>query len=163
MSGGRMLLLDTNVWLDYFDQSRVGFESAIALIRLACQLGMDLLIAPTTCKDFYYQCALSIKRDARRAGKEVTQSLAAAAEEYAWGCLQNIVEIATVASVGMADVAMSRSIHRSQRDFEDDLIIAVAMRCEVAYLVTGDRRLAAKSPVPTLNSAQIVQLLSEKG
>ncbi len=159
-TNGQTLLLDTNVWLDYFDQSRVGFASAVALIRLARQEGIDLLIAPTSCKDFYYQCALAIKRDVRRAGREVTREVADAAEEYAWGCLQSITEIATVASMGLVDVAMSRTIHRVHRDFEDDLIVAVATRCQVTYLVTGDRRLAADSPVPTLNVAQVLKLLS---
>ena len=159
-TNGQALLLDTNVWLDYFDQSRVGFASAVALIRYAKQEGIDLLIAPTSCKDFYYQCVLAIKRDVRRAGREVTREVADAAEEYAWGCLQSITEIATVASMGLVDVAMSRTIHRVHRDFEDDLIVAVATRCQVTYLVTGNRRLAANSPVPTLNARQAFEMLS---
>ena len=160
-AGRQLLLLDTNVWLDYFDRSRAGFESAVALVWFARRSGVDLLIAPTSCKDFYYQCAYSVKRDARACGREVTPEVAAAAEEFAWGCLQSITEMATVASMGQVDVAMSRSVHKLHRDFEDDLIVAVAMRCGATYLVTGDRRLAANSPVPTLDAAQTLAMLSE--
>jgi predicted nucleic acid-binding protein len=164
MSGGQqLLLLDTNVWLDYFDQTRPGFQSAVALVRYARRAGIGLLIAPTSCKDFYCQCASSVKRDARASGKEVTPAISAAAEEFAWGCLQSITRMATVASMGQVDVAMSRSIHNLHQDLEDDLIVAVAMRCGVTYLVTGDRKLAASSPVPTLNAAQALAMLGAAG
>lgn len=156
----RTILLDTNIWLDYFDDSRPGFQSAVELVDFAHGAGVELLIAPTSCKDFYYQCAYAIKRDARANGKEMTAEISMAAEEFAWGCVQSIFEMATVVSMGNVDAQMSRSVHRLHRDFEDDLIVAVAIRCGVEYLVTSDRRLAANAPVPTLNAAQSLAMLS---
>lgn len=156
----QLILLDTNIWLDYFDESRPGFQSAVALVEFAHNAGIGLLIAPTSCKDFYYQCSYAIKRDARANGMELTAELSMAAEEFAWGCVQSICEMATVISMGSVDVQMSRSIHKLHRDFEDDLIVAAAMRCGVDYLVTSDKRLAANAPVPTLNAAQALAMLS---
>ena len=154
------LLLDTNVWLDYFDASRAGSKSAVELVRFACENDIGLLVTPMSCKDFYYQSAQAVKRAAREAGKDVTPDISAAAEEFAWGCLQNLVETAEVASTGLTDVRMARTIHQIHRDFEDDLVVAVAMRCGVDYLITGDRRLAARSPVPTLDAALALTMLS---
>ena len=156
----QLLLLDTNIWLDYFDESRPGFQSAVELVEFAQTAGIGLLAAPTSCKDFYYQCAYAIKRDARAAGVDLTAQLSMAAEEFAWGCVQSIFEMATVVSMGSVDMQMSRSIHKLHRDFEDDLIVAVAMRCGADYLVTSDKRLAANAPVPTLNAAQTLAMLS---
>ncbi len=156
----QLILLDTNIWLDYFDESRPGFQSAVDLVEYAQNAGIDLLIAPTSCKDFYYQCAYAIKRDARASGAELTAQLSMAAEEFAWGCVQSIFEMATVVSMGYVDMQMSRSVHKLHRDFEDNLIVAVAMRCGASYLVTSDRRLAANSPIPTLNAGQALAMLS---
>ena len=157
------LLLDTNVWLDYFDESRVGFASAVDLVRFAQQTDIELLVAPTSCKDFYYLTAHAIKSAARAAGKEVSAELASAAEEFAWGCVQSILDTATVVGMGMVDTQMARSIHRVHRDFEGDLIVAVAMHCGVDYLVTSDKRLAANSPVPTLDASQVLVMLAPGG
>jgi predicted nucleic acid-binding protein len=65
-----------------------------------------------------------------------------------------------VLSVGLVDVESARSLHRIHRDFEDDLLLATAQRAEVSYLVTSDVKLAAKSPVPTMNAADLLTLLS---
>ena len=155
----QLLMLDTNVWLDCYDRSRPGCGDAAALVDYALQEGIGLLITPMSLKDFYYHIARAVKNAARREGADVTPQVAQAAEEFAWECVQHLLNIATVASAGTVDAAMSRSLHRVHRDFEDDLLLAVAMRCEVAYLVTSDKRLASNAPLPTLNARQTLSLL----
>ncbi|MGI6217443.1 MAG: type II toxin-antitoxin system VapC family toxin [Coriobacteriales bacterium] len=153
------LMLDTNVLLDYFDTTRPGCESATKLVNHAIRNGLQLMVSPMSLKDFYYLVAQGIKREAGKSGKEIDDKLASAAESYAWNCTREIMDVATILSVDSHDVELASNLHELHVDFEDDLLLAVAMRSEVAYLVTGDEHLAAKSTVPTMNAADLVKLL----
>ncbi len=153
------LLLDTNVLLDYFDGTRAGFEDAVALVLFAGEAGIPLYVTPTSLKDFYYVTMRMVKEAQRRENGLVSERAALSAEEFAWGCVECVTEFATVVSQGMVDVSMARSLRKIHRDFEDDLILAVALRCEASYFVTNDQRLAAKSPVPALSAADTLLML----
>ncbi len=53
MIAAKRLLVDTNVWLDYYLQEGA-FDEAKRLIELAEAGKIDLLYAPTTAKDLFY-------------------------------------------------------------------------------------------------------------
>lgn len=147
----KRLLLDTNVWIDLFEPTRPGFSDAKDLVDYCLKNDIALMIAPTSLKDFYYQLNAQIKRRIREEGREITPSIAVATEECAWGCAQSILDYANVVSMGLIDVGMARSLRGMHRDLEDNMIVAVAMRCEADCLVTSDKRLIAKCPVPSMN------------
>ena len=50
----KRILVDTNVWLDYFIPSRRGRAVAIEFLRDACTAQVDLLYAVTSSKDLFY-------------------------------------------------------------------------------------------------------------
>lgn len=154
------ILLDTNILLDLFDAARPGYEAADKLVKYAVENQVPLLVTPLSLKDFYYLQTRALKRTARGKRKRLSEDAAAAAEEFAWGCVEYLVELASVLSVGLVDVELARSLHRIHRDFEDDLLLATAQRAEVSCLVTSDVKLAAKSPVPTFNAADLLTLLA---
>ena len=98
------LLLDSNVWIDLFASGRPGRESAQALISWAVDREVDLLYAATSIKDVYYLLEEREKRRLRAGGGEVRPASAAAINEYAWGCIHAMEELATVVPVDQSDL-----------------------------------------------------------
>lgn len=149
---GTSLLLDTNVWLDYFIESRSGHRDAFRLIDGALQCEIELLFAVTSSKDIFYTVNRAAKYWYRESHDDkLTDSAALAAQETAWGCLNQLRELGTAVGCDLSDVWLAckhRSIHG---DYEDDLILAAIQRVGSATLVTNDEKLLRHCPVAALD------------
>lgn len=137
------ILIDTNIWLDYFlarsDQHRVVSEFlALAVERK----DLMLYVTPLSLKDIAYQLASQMQLDARRAGREVDTHVAAAAREVSWGCVRNVLKKAIVAPVGNTEVLNAFVFKRFHDDLEDDLILGTLDAIDGDYLMTHDAALA---------------------
>ena len=155
-----MLLLDTNVWLDAFIESRPGYKEAKELLGTASRMKTELLYTPVSLKDVEYISAASFKRDVRGT---VDEACAVVARQFAWSCVQNMRRIATVVGADESDMWMAEKYHAIHPDFEDDLILAAAKRCNPDYLVTRDKRLLEHAVVPAITPARLLVLLRELG
>lgn len=145
------LLLDTNVWIDYFSPWRQGHELACKLLATSVEQGVDLLFAVSSSKDVYYQVQVGYKWAAKRCEGTLTEEKALAARETAWGCVRWMSEIANPVGCDMSDVWLAQKQKAVHMDYEDDLIIAAAIRSKATQLVTNDRSLVMHAPVSTLN------------
>ena len=74
----RRILVDTNVWLDYFIPSRRGRSVAIEFLRDACTAQVDLLYAATSSKDLFYLISSEHKAWYRREHGSLSQDAAVA-------------------------------------------------------------------------------------
>ena len=83
MIEAKHLLVDTNVWLDYYLQEGA-FDEARRLVELAEAGKIDLLYAPTTAKDVFY---LLLRRLARRNVNGMNVSFASAS----WACIEHMM------------------------------------------------------------------------
>lgn len=54
MSHQISLLIDTNVWMDYYDASRTGSKAAFELINNALEHGAELVYTVPSSKDVFY-------------------------------------------------------------------------------------------------------------
>lgn len=145
------LLLDTNIWLDYFLGVRKGSRQAAQLVNEALKKNAALLYAVTTAKDLYYIICSDFKRAAHKRDGVLTESAALAAREVAWSCLNTLTEIATAVGCDNSDVQIARKQRAVHQDFEDNLIIAAAMRGGASMLVTNDDALLKHVPVSLLS------------
>ena len=68
------LLIDTNVWLDYFLPDRAGGKEAIDLIVFAFEYEFPLLYPAAIVKDVFYVAVSTFKRIARAEKGSLTQS-----------------------------------------------------------------------------------------
>lgn len=153
------LLLDTNVWLDYYIGTRSGHDTAMALLKTACANDVGLYYAVHSSKDLFFLISAGLKRDARaQAGGELSESAANAATEAAWGCIEHLSQIATAIGCDISDVWVAAKQKQLHSDYEDDLMIAAAMRAH-ALLVTGDERLVRHSPVATMTAPDALTYL----
>ena len=154
------LLLDTNVWVDFFEGARAGHAAARRLIERAGERGASLLYAASSAKDVFYLVACAVKADCRRAsGGSLTHEQTFAATELAWGCLDNMAELATAIGCDQSDVWLARKRKRLHHDFEDNLVLSAAERAHVDLLVTNDDQMRRHAPVAAMGVADALAYL----
>lgn len=126
----------------------------------AADAGANLLYAVSSSKDLYYLIAANFKQAARRmSGGALAPGEAEAADELAWGCLKNMSELASAIGCDQADVRVAAGLRGLQADYEDNLVVAAAMRAEADLLVTNDERLLRHCPVASLSAPDAVAWL----
>ena len=153
------LLVDTNVWFDYYLPSRPGHTEALSLIMFAYEHGYPLLYPAAIVKDVFYLAANAFKRDMRNEKGALTERDAATASAGAWGCVQNLREQATAVGADESDLWMACKLRSIHNDLEDNLIVAAAERANATYLITNDETLIKHSSVAALTPSDALALL----
>ncbi len=161
MSQQLALLLDTNVWLDYYLPWRSGHAVAQRLIVSAFKQNQTLAYAVPSIKDVFYMVAAEHKRAERAATGALSESAARAATVAAWGCVNNMQEIACAVPLDHTDVWIASKQRVLHGDFEDDLVIAAAMHGKADYLVTNDDALLRHCPVAALSVSDMCTVLEQ--
>lgn len=152
------ILLDTNVLVDYYLGHEPGCSACRRIINL-CRDRHLLCVAALSLKDVYYLVGATLKRLQRNEEGALAQADAKACGEIAWSCVQHAMGFALVVNTGnkeCLDACVLRSLHD---DFEDNLVAASARSAQADFLVTGDDRLLAHSPVAALSPQDMVNLL----
>ena len=157
---GPALLVDTNVWLDVEFGERGGWPTELLIAARMADARMG--IAAHSLKDVYYLIQRRIKLDAhRRGGVELRQS-ARAARIAAWAVVEHILESAEVVGSDYMDAHLAAKHRPIHDDYEDDLIIAAAMRMKADLLVTSDQALIRHAPIVALAPQDAIHWLAEK-
>ena len=128
------LLIDTNVWLDYFLPDRAGGKEAIDLIVFAFEYEFPLLYPAAIVKDVFYVAVSTFKRIARAEKGSLTQSDAVTATETAWGCVKSMRKQATAVGADESDLWTACNLRSVHNDLEDNLVVAAAQRADATYL-----------------------------
>lgn len=159
--GVTKFLVDTNVWLDHFlaRTERHGEVSAF-LGRAHCSETAALYVASLSIKDVAFLLERTMKSYARADGRPLSEDVAAAARETAWGCVRSMVALAMIVPVGFDEVMRACTYKGVHDDFEDDLILGAATRAGVDYILTHDQTFAKRAPVPCIDVGQAAQLLN---
>ncbi len=155
----RLVLLDTNVWINNYLGAQADAGHARELVDRCCARGIGLLYATHSVRDVYYAIGRFLKQAARAEGREVDETVAHAAEEAAWRCVANMRELATAVPVDESDLWLAERFHALHPDLEDDLVLAAAERSRADVLVTFDQQLLRRSPVAALAPADLLALL----
>ena len=155
MIEAKRLLVDTNVWLDYYLQEGA-FDNVRRLVELAEAGKIDLLYAPTTAKDVFY---ILPRRLARRNVNGINASFGPAA----WACVEHMMQVATASPLSMAECEMARMLGKRMPDLEDNLIIASGDTADVDFVVTGDRCMLETMPEVCLTPARALELIGILG
>lgn len=106
-------LLDTNIWLDYYDHDRSGYANAFQLVNELGRGGFTIVYASTSAKDMFYVLGSTLKKKAREQSGQLTQRQAEAAASAAWGCLRNMTAIAVAGTHRRASDLACRAYARS--------------------------------------------------
>lgn len=155
----KRLLVDTNVWVCNYVPMRVGHAQAREFLRAVWQNEALLYYPAPILKDVFYLLGLEYKRQIRAEKGELTQDDAAMVNELAWGCVQNMRDVATAVGLDDSDLWLACKYKSLSTDLEDNIVLAAAQRAEVDHLVTFDQDLIRKAPVSALLPSDMVALL----
>ena len=113
------IMLDTTVWIDFFVPGRSGSATAMRLVRSAIEAGAELLYVSGILSDLFYE----VRRDAaewvRASSGEVSRDAARLCHGYAWGCVEDLHELATAVGTEDADVHRALRYRSLSEDLEE--------------------------------------------
>ena len=160
MAGGQLrIMLDANVWLDFFIPGRASSATASRLIRSAVERNAELLYPSHIIEDLFYE----IRRDAaewtRASAGEVSREAARYCHDYAWGCMEDLHELATAVATDDTDVLTALKFRSLSEDLGDNLVLVAAQRAGVDYLVTSDNVMLNKATVAALAPQDMLSVL----
>ena len=155
MMRARSLLLDTNVWLDYFLGTGPSIDDISRIVERGAEGTVDLFYTPTSAKDLFY----ILPRRLRRACANGAQADEASFRSVAWACVERMMELACAAPLSHAECQLARMLRGEFGDFEDDLILAAAETAKVDYIVTNDRALLQSVPEACVTPERACRLL----
>ena len=156
------LLIDTNVWMDYFSGRSDRTANVVRLVEIAdASERIALFASSLSVKDVSYLVSAAIKRECRRKTGSLSNDAIAAADETAWACVRQMRELAFIAPVGADEVFDSFVFRPHHNDFEDDLMLGVANRIDADYVVTEDKNLINHTNGVCINVEQALRLVGE--
>lgn len=153
------LLLDTNIWLDYYLGNRPQSDAAKDLIMHSEEHGLTLTYATTSLKDVFYILQRELKEAFRRKDRVMSSVQALSCSKAAWGCIRHMMEIAVAAPVGEPQIWLASHYEDLHADFEDDLILATLETSKANFLVTGDEALEKKAPIGAFDAEAMLVFL----
>lgn len=130
------ILLDTNVVIDWYDDTRAEHENARQLMDKCIDDDDELYVAATSCKDAYY--VLSRIRG----------------EVAARDCIQSIFVAMELLPVD--NRTAYTGFHSNEPDFEDGIIRACAELNHMDYLITRDKGAFKDAKVRVLSPAEML-------
>ena len=139
--------MDTNVWLDYHLTERPGHNTAFTLVDAALENDVPLLIASHSLKDFWYLYWQTGKHYNIETGDMTVEACSKSAKIAAWAATEQIVQIATVVGSDASDAWLALKMQNTHDDYEDNLVVAAALRAKPRLLVTNDQTLLGHCPV----------------
>ena len=154
------IVLDTNVWIDYFFPWRKRSNDAKRLIDIALQKDVTLLYPVHALKDVFYLATASTKQKTREDSGSLTESQALAAQALAWGCVECMRENATAIGADESDIWLACKYRNLSSDLEDNMVMASAQRARADFLVTSDANLLQKSTVQAHTIEDAIALLA---
>lgn len=155
MKPGR-ILLDTNVWLDYFFNRGDSGSRVRKLLDVIDAHGSLIVTTSGIMKDVFYLAGATLKNEARLAQVEPDS---AAAREVSWECIRIIQQRSQVIEGDTSICLHAMTLRGYHDDFEDDLLIAAAQQNDVTLLISSDKELLAHAPVPCLTPDDATVLL----
>lgn len=152
------VLVDTNVWLDYFIGIRQGHDDAQEFLNNSNRAEVQLLYPASALQDVFYLLVRELKRIARSVAP-VTEGDVQAIRRIAWGCVDNMRELATAVGMDESDLWLACKYRTLTWDLEDNVMLAAAQRVEADYLVTNDRALIQHATIAALTPADMTAVL----
>lgn len=156
-----LLLLDANVWLDYYLGDRPGSKTASQLIGFALSnpSRYRLLYSVHCICSVFYLVSNATKRAIRAEKGELSEEDALIASEFAWACSNHMGKIATAVGADQSDIWLAAKLRSIHNDIEDNLVIAAAERAGVSFLITNDNALIKHATVPALTPQDTLAVL----
>lgn len=157
------LLVDSNVWVDYYVGSSPRHNEASECLRACVVQGAMLYTSVVTVKDVFQLIVRRTKKELCSEGIEIDGRRSAAILELGWSCVRDMRELSIIVPVGDREVLYAEAWRDDHGNFEDDLILAAAKRADADYVVTSDVQLLKHAPRICITLERAGVLLSTFG
>lgn len=156
----RTVVVDTSVWIDYLFGNRSSHEDAKRFIMEAVSQEIPLVIPPHSLNDVFFLVQQQLKAANRQDGKLAPEAAAECARRSAWASIDIIMELAAIGPTDQSDAWIASKYRNLHPDYEDNLVVACAMRLDARMLVTNDQALIKHSPVATISAHDAYELIT---
>lgn len=161
--GAKMLMVDTNVWVDLYIPGRPLRESSLAFFEAAEKANVELVFTLEIARAVFRLVAHEAKAWVRQDKGSLSDAYARAISAHTWDFMQDMQEHGTAIGSATADLWLASKLRDEHAEIEDNLIVAACMRIGASYLVTNDRALLRHAPVAAVTPSQMVRLLEIVG
>ena len=155
----KSVIVDANVWIDYYLHMRSNSEDARRFIDEACRRNAALLYPVHCLKDVFYLLSNTLKAKQREATGSVSAQSAQAINAVVWSCVDSLCDSATAVGADQSDVELARRYRSICPDLEDNFVMAAAERAQANFIVTSDKKLLRASTVPAYTPADAIAYL----
>ena len=155
----KLLVIDTNVWVDYLLGIEPFCSDIVKLFQTANERDVSLLYTPTTLKDVFYIVPRQLRRE-EPSNDPDSSSEVGARTRIAWACVETITSISSAAPQSMAECNLAWMLRHKHSDFENNLVIAAAETCNADYVITYDRQLINRFAPACITPGQATDLLT---
>lgn len=155
-----VFLVDSNVWLDAFIDRSSRHDAAYTFLKESRLHDIALTTPIEVTKDVYYLVSCELKRMQRAECGTVTPEFANAASEAAWSCLSVMRRNAVIVAADSNDMIEATVLRAEHDDYEDNLIIAAAMRARATHIVSSDKTLQKHSPIPCIGIDEAIDIVA---
>ena len=156
-----VIVVDVNVLVEEAQTQHASkqVDESRNLITLMKQREIPVCLTPTMLKDLQYLIAARTKTFLRNEKGTLDYADVVFSNQLALSKLDWYLDNATIMSETLIDCRMARSMMKVHKDFEDNLITAVAMRAEAKGIVTRDEKFSKECQVKCYTPAQAIQFI----
>ena len=95
-----------------------------------------------------------LKQQVRENGGTVDECTARAINNFAWGCVDHMTDLAISVPMDDRTAWLARHYRDITSDYEDASVLACCELSKASYLVTHDKRLAAQANIATKTASE---------
>lgn len=155
----RIIMVDTNVWVDLYVPGRPHRDAALAFFESARRDDVELVFTLEIARAVFRIVSYEAKRWVRLGKGELSDSYARAIAAHAWDFVVDMQEYGTAVGSATPDLWLAAKLRDEHAEIEDDLIVAACMRIGADYLVTNDEKLMRHAPVATVTPEMMTRIM----
>ncbi|MEY8459809.1 PIN domain-containing protein [Eggerthellaceae bacterium 24-137] len=159
MVGENAIVVDKNIWLDFYLKERALHEEAVRFIRTAEEYDANLGTPADAVNEVFYIVSKYLKQKARENDGVVDERTAHGINDFAWSCVDHMTDLAVSIPLDDRTAWLARHYRDVTSDYEDGSVLAACELCKARYLVTHDRKLAAQANIATKTAAEMADLI----
>ena len=160
MIGENSIVVDKNIWLDFYLRERPQHEDAVRFIRTAERFEANLGTPADAVNEVFYIVGKCLKQKIRENGGVVDESTARSINDFAWQCVEHMTDLAVSIPLDDRTAWLTRHYRAITSDYEDGSVLAACELCKARYLVTHDKKLAAQANIATKTAVEMADLIA---
>lgn len=160
ITGENAIVVDKNVWLDFYLHERTFHEEAARFIQVAEKFSANLGTPADAVNLVFYTIEKSMKQLVRESGGTVDAATARGINNYAWSCVDHMTDLSISIPMDDRTAWLARHYRDTTSDYEDGSVLAACELCKARYLVTHDKKLAAQANIATKTAAEMADLIA---